>query len=116
MPEQGYLTPGTLRLADSLSVNTGLLDSVYTLAYTFCMHTTIQKWGNSYAVRLPKATVRKLKLSEGRSVKIVEDPKGRAFRIVVAERAVSLNELVKRITIANRHTETSWGVSAGREA
>lgn len=37
------------------------------------MTTTIQKWGNSLAVRIPKETARRLALKEGSGVVVRED-------------------------------------------
>ncbi|MCX6786700.1 MAG: AbrB/MazE/SpoVT family DNA-binding domain-containing protein [Candidatus Kaiserbacteria bacterium] len=78
--------------------------------------TTIQKWGNSYAVRLPKATMRKFNLQAGHSVEIREAPQNRAFSIIpVHNRAISLTEMIARITKRNSHHSADWGVAIGKE-
>lgn len=77
--------------------------------------TTIQKWGNSYAVRLPRATLRKLNLRAGHSVEIRE-AKGQTLSIIpVRQRAASLSEMVAHITKKNRHDATDWGSAIGNE-
>ena len=78
--------------------------------------TTIQKWGNSYAVRLPKSTLRRLNLKAGHAVEIRETAHGRAFSITPVQRkSVSFNELVTRITKENRHTPVDFGEGVGKE-
>ena len=78
--------------------------------------TTIQKWGNSYAVRLPKAAVEKLKLRAGHTVSVTEG-KGRTLSIsLVPQKAMDLAGLVSRITPENRHEAVEWGKAVGKEA
>ncbi len=78
--------------------------------------TTIQKWGNSYAVRLPKAAMRKLNLQAGHSVEIREAAQSRMLSIVpVRRRNASLKEMVTRITKKNQHSVADWGRAAGKE-
>ncbi len=78
--------------------------------------TAIQKWGNSYAVRIPKTTVRKLNLKAGHTVEIREMDHGRAFSITpVPTDTDSFDELVERITKENTHGPTDWGKAMGKE-
>ena len=79
--------------------------------------TTIQKWGNSYAVRLPRAAMHKLNLQAGHSVEIRETTKGQTLSIIpVRQRPISLAEMVVRITKRNQHKAADWGTAAGKEA
>lgn len=78
--------------------------------------TTIQKWGNSYAVRLPKAVMLKLNLQAGHSVEIREENQGRTLSIIPTKnRTFSLNEMVARITKDNQHDIVDWGPARGSE-
>jgi antitoxin MazE len=78
--------------------------------------TTIQKWGNSYAVRLPKAAMQKLNWQAGHPVEVREVARGGALSITpVRQRTVSLDEMVSRITKKNQHGITDWGPAVGRE-
>lgn len=78
--------------------------------------TTIQKWGNSYAVRLPKNSLRKLNLSAGSSVEIREAVRGEMLSIIpVRHRAASLAEMAARITKENSHDAADWGRAKGKE-
>ena len=78
--------------------------------------TTIQKWGNSYAVRIPKASMIKLKLQAGHDVEIREAINGRTLSIIpVKFHKQTLHEMLSRITDDNRHCEISWGDAVGNE-
>jgi len=77
------------------------------------MKATIQKWGNSLAIRIPKNITKDSRVSEGSSIDImVENGK-----IVLSpiKKEYSLNELLKNITIDNIHTEISTGDQTGGE-
>jgi antitoxin MazE len=79
------------------------------------MQTRIQKWGNSLAVRIPKAFVKEARIAYGTAVdlsiadgKIVIDPR--------VEPAYKLDDLLKGVTKGNLHTEVDTGGPVGREA
>ena len=89
---------------------------IHTYILKYMNTTTIQKWGNSYAVRLPKASVQKLKLRAGHVVSVTEG-EGQTLSIaLVPQDGLDLASLVSRITPENRHELTSWGQSIGKEA
>ena len=78
------------------------------------MKTTIQRWGNSLAVRIPKALAQETALDEGDEVDLRADEE----RIVVErpqQRSYRLSDLLAGVTKANRHTETDCGLPVGRE-
>ncbi len=78
------------------------------------MRTTIQKWGNSLSVRLPKAVTEKVGLKESDSIEIeVHDNKVVLLPLTVKEYA--LKELLKGVTKRNLHKETDFGGPVGRE-
>jgi antitoxin MazE len=78
------------------------------------MRTTIQRWGNSLAVRIPKPFAAQTDLTENSQVDISLD----GGRIVLSPAAQEwkLDELLDAITARNTHKEISWGVRAGTEA
>jgi antitoxin MazE len=78
------------------------------------MKATIQKWGNSLALRLPKALAEEAKIREGSKVELVRTPDG---VLVKARRKLRyrLSDLLADVTPENVHAETDWGVSVGRE-
>ena len=77
------------------------------------MTTRIAKCGNSLGLRLPKSVTQEARLDEGDKV----DVSVRAGAIVIrpSRPTYSLDELVSRITAANRHDESDWGAPQGRE-
>jgi antitoxin MazE len=78
------------------------------------MHTSIQKWGNSLGVRIPKAVATNAKVCEGTIVDVLED--GEQLRIVpVREPHFDLDDLLKRVTKKNCHSPVDFGSPVGKE-
>jgi len=79
------------------------------------MTSRIQKWGNSLALRLPKALASEFHLQQGSAVELrVVDGK-----LVVEphrEPEYKLSELLKGVNKRNLHSEVSDGGPVGREA
>lgn len=71
------------------------------------------KWGNSHAVRLPKAVLQKAEIREGDELEVRVE-KGRIALQPAAPRP-TLSDLVARITPKNLHHELDWGKPIGRE-
>jgi len=78
------------------------------------MRTRIQKWGNSLAVRIPRPFAEESQLREDSPVD-VSVRNGKLVVAPVTEPALSLEELVGRITPKNRHHEVETGGSVGNE-
>ena len=78
------------------------------------MQTMIQQWGNSLALRIPKAFEQQAKVKKGSAVTLsVEN--GRMVMKPLRRRKYTLQELVSKITPKNRHPETDWGKPMGKE-
>ena len=77
--------------------------------------TTVSKWGNSLAVRIPLAIARQASLGEGDSVALALDGHG-GIVLRPTRRKYDLSELVAGITPKNRHRETDWGEPQGGES
>lgn len=78
------------------------------------METTIRKWGNSLAVRLPKHIAKKLALHEGSRVKLMERKK----EVVISstpQKHPSFKERIKMIRPEHLHKEILWGEPRGKE-
>lgn len=73
----------------------------------------LAKWGNSLAVRIPKAVAEQAHLQEGDSI-MIEALKGRV-ELRPAEKIPTLEELVAQITPENRYKESNWGPEVGKE-
>jgi antitoxin MazE len=79
------------------------------------MRAKVQKWGNSLAVRIPKAIAELVELADGREVELsVEE--GKMIVQPARKRRYTLDELVAGITDENRHDEIGTGPSVGNEA
>lgn len=79
------------------------------------MTTTIQKWGNSLAVRIPKPFAEEVRLKSGTLMDIsVQD--GEIVLKPGTRARPSLAALLKGVRKGNLHSETSFGQPAGREA
>jgi antitoxin MazE len=78
------------------------------------MKTTIQRWGNSLAVRIPKSLAQETAFDEGDEV----DMRADEDRIVVERpqpKHYRLGDLLSRVTKNNRHRAIDFGPTAGRE-
>jgi len=79
------------------------------------MITKVQKWGNSLALRIPKAFADSVGLGNGTQVELImEDEK-----LVIVRSPVphpDLADLLGRVTSENVHEEIDFGDPVGREA
>jgi antitoxin MazE len=75
---------------------------------------SVKKWGNSLAVRIPVVVIQDLGLTENSSVQIISD--GVVATIQPNKRKKpSLAELVTKITPQNCHKTVDWGEPVGKE-
>lgn len=77
--------------------------------------TTVSKWGNSLAVRIPQAIAKQARISEGDCLALALHRDG-TIVLRSTRRRYDLSDLVSRITPRNRHGETNWGPPAGKES
>lgn len=75
------------------------------------MDALITKWGNSLALRIPKAYADKANLKEGSAVELVPDAQG----LRVRRRPPTLAQLLEGVSADNLHGETLTGGKQGRE-
>jgi antitoxin MazE len=76
---------------------------------------TIQKWGNSLAIRIPAALAAQLNVKAGMPVDITADD----GTIVVRPQKrpkLRLGELLRDCKPSQLHGEIDWGTDVGREA
>ena len=71
------------------------------------------KSGNSQAVRIPRAILDALKISQGDEVELMVE-NGR-LTLQPAVLKITLESLVAAITPENRHKESDWGQPVGSE-
>jgi antitoxin MazE len=72
------------------------------------MKATIQKWGNSLALRLPKALAEEAQLGEGSKVDLVRTPDGVLVKGRRRKRRYRLSDLLAAVTPDNIHPETNY--------
>ena len=79
------------------------------------MHTRVQKWGNSLAVRIPKSFATEIGIDQDSEVELsLLD--GALVLVPVAPRSLTLNDLLAAITDENLHTEIPTGTVVGNES
>lgn len=78
------------------------------------MNIKVQKWGNSLAVRIPKAVSAAVAVRENAIVDVSVVKKSIVLR-PVRRAPLRLRDLVKGITKENMHHEVHWGQPVGKE-
>ncbi len=71
------------------------------------MNATVAKWGNSLAVRLPKAAAAEARLIEGARVQFHSD--GESLVITASRPKYKLADLLAKMTPEHRRPEFPWG-------
>jgi len=97
------------------------IDNRWLFVYTLFIHnrgaymkSTIQKWGNSLAIRIPKSFANEIDLSQGTEIDLIlfEDK----IQIEpIKKKKLSLDDLLSRVTDDNIHKEIDTGVPVGKE-
>jgi antitoxin MazE len=77
------------------------------------MTATIQKWGNSLALRIPKAVAKQIQIQEGDPVFLKVEAAGLTVKAV--PKRLELDDLLSKVTPENVHPESDWGADRGRE-
>jgi len=83
------------------------------------MKVAFQKWGNSLALRVPKAFADEIGASDGKAAEMTVNDGKLIVEIKRPRRRkprYTLDELVAGITPDNRHEEIDWGPAVGNEA
>ena len=78
------------------------------------MKSTVQKWGNSLAIRIPKSFAEEIDLSQGTPVDLALLDNKIQIEPIKKEK-LSLDELLKKITDGNIHGEIDTGSPVGKE-
>lgn len=78
------------------------------------MRASVQRWGNSLALRIPKAMAQDTRLTQGSEVELMVE-KGRLVVAPVRQPHYVLDGLLKKVTPKNRHREVDLGGPVGRE-
>jgi antitoxin MazE len=78
------------------------------------MTTKVQQWGNSLALRIPKAFAVEANLHKGAVVDVSEED-GKIILTPVKKRKFTLEGLLSGVTKENIHGEISFGKRVGKE-
>jgi antitoxin MazE len=78
------------------------------------MKTRVQKWGNSLALRIPKAFADDAGLRENARVELTLSD-GKLVVKALTEEPITLSELLKGVTDDNLHGEWDTGPAVGKE-
>ena len=78
------------------------------------MRVAVQKWGNSLALRIPKAVAEESRIRQG-SVVDLRLRKGELVVKPLVKPEYTLDELLAAVTDENLHGEVDTGVPKGRE-
>ena len=78
------------------------------------MRTRVQKWGNSLALRIPKAFALEVGLEKDREVELSVQ-RGRLVVAAPAQKSYTLEELLAGVKPSNLHKEVDWGRPVGKE-
>jgi len=79
------------------------------------MRARVQRWGNSLALRIPRAFGRELNLRPESSVEMTLDS-GRLILVPIEDsRVPTLSELLDQVSDENKHTEVETGHPVGNE-
>jgi antitoxin MazE len=76
------------------------------------MESTIQKWGNSLGIRIPKLFAKQLDLDDGSHVEVIQE----GNRIIIYPYLKeNLDQKLKRINKKNLHSEVNTDQAIGNE-
>lgn len=78
------------------------------------VQSSIGKWGNSPAIRLPVAVIKAAEFSLRQPVRVIAEP-GRLVIEACSSVEYDLKKLVSEITPENSHREANFGVPVGKE-
>ncbi len=78
------------------------------------MRAQIQKWGNSLALRIPKAFAEEISINHGTNVEL-SLKKGSLIIHPLETQAYSLGDLLSGMNKDNIHVEVDFGSSVGKE-
>lgn len=76
--------------------------------------TTVQKWGNSLGVRIPKDMAERIKIQQGSEIDLVEQEGKLILMPKKPQIKYSLEDLLAQCNPENRHEEIDFGVE-GKE-
>ena len=80
------------------------------------MKGTVQKWGNSLALRIPSAMAKEIALGEGSSVEINAESGKLVVKPSKKKAKIDIDALIAKINPKDRPKDDPWGAAMGRES
>ncbi|PKN68582.1 MAG: AbrB/MazE/SpoVT family DNA-binding domain-containing protein [Chloroflexi bacterium HGW-Chloroflexi-5] len=77
------------------------------------MQVTIQKWGNSLAIRIPGSYAKDINLQQGTEVDLLKETD--KLVIIPKKTGLKLKNLLNKVTAENMHKEEFAGGAVGKE-
>lgn len=78
------------------------------------MKSTVQKWGNSLAIRIPKSFATEIDLYQGAEIDLVLFENKIQIE-PIKKKKITLDELLSQVTEENIHSEVDTGTPVGKE-
>lgn len=78
------------------------------------MKSTVQKWGNSLAIRIPKSFATEIDLSQGAEIDLVLFENKIQIE-PIKKNSLTLDELLSQVSEENIHNEVDTGDPVGKE-
>ncbi len=78
------------------------------------MRARVQKWGNSLGIRIPRALAQEVDVAADTEVEIAAR-NGKILISPLGKKALTLRQLLLRVTNANLHKEVESGSPVGKE-
>jgi antitoxin MazE len=78
------------------------------------MNISVQKWGNSLALRIPSSLAKDIHLHRGSQVEVAVIEGSMVVKPAKKKR-YSLAGMLKGVTKSNLHAEKDWGAPEGKE-
>lgn len=75
--------------------------------------TTVQKWGNSLAIRIPSRIAETISIKQGSEMELSIE--NQVLTLKVKRKNPTLEELLSKINSENRHSEVDFGEREGNE-
>ncbi len=78
------------------------------------MKSTVQKWGNSLAIRIPKSFAKEINLSQGAEIDLVLFDNKIQIK-PIKKKKLALDDLLCQVTEENIHKVVDTGTAVGKE-
>jgi antitoxin MazE len=90
-----------------------MIYNVYPKLETDHMQVLISKWGNSLGLRLPRALIQQIGVSEGQLVSVIAE--GNRLIVEAAAPSYRLEEMLSNVTPEAMRAAFQWDADVGRE-